>query len=187
MPIDRLERRIAGLEVERLSIETDESKSARDRVLLLAQWTKEREVMETIARKDRLAYLEFEGEHSERATTNAPARSCTQAPRLPFDHRDGAGRAGRGQEGWRDAVRRSERGRHRDGHCLAGQESQQAQRERTTEAHEDGRPSTTASSDKMRPWSRSPTPFDAHAPAFKTPTARSDLSSSWDPQVERPS
>lgn len=82
MPIDRLERRIAGLEVERLSIETDESKSARDRLSsideqiathrqelegLLAQWTKEREVMETIARgKDRLAYLEFEGEKAQR-------------------------------------------------------------------------------------------------------------------------
>jgi len=82
MPIDRLERRIAGLRVELHSVESDESKSAIERAqtirneignlskeldVLQAKWGKERDLMEALAQsKERLDQLSFEAEKAQR-------------------------------------------------------------------------------------------------------------------------
>ena len=81
-PIDRLERRIAGLQVELASVTRETDKSAQDRAkairqqveelgveleALTARWRREREVIDEIASvRDRLDELTFAGEKAQR-------------------------------------------------------------------------------------------------------------------------
>jgi ATP-dependent Clp protease ATP-binding subunit ClpB len=81
-PIDRLERRIAGLQVELASVTRETDKSAQDRAkairqqveelgveleALSARWRREREVIDEIASvRDRLDELTFAGEKAQR-------------------------------------------------------------------------------------------------------------------------
>ena len=196
--LDEVERRIMQLEIEREALKKETDKPSKERLQklekeladlkeqksqLTSHWQQEKEtILAGRKLKEELEQVRIEIDRAQRGGDYA------KASELQYGRSAGARAADQGRRGAAhhapagaaDVEGRSRRGGYRRRRQpLDAHPGEPPDGGRDPEAPPDGsRGSTTASSDRRKPFRPSPTRFDARGPGCRTPTALSAASSS---------